>query len=63
MSQDECAEENAMESPFFRLDGQVGPCSPHVDEGDEDVGDAGFRGFQNPFDKSGEFLVPGGTSG
>ena len=52
-----------MESPFFCLDGQMGPCSPHVDEGKEDVGDAGFGGIQNSLDKSGELLVPGGTGG
>jgi len=45
MSQDECAKENAMKTPVFRLNGQVGPCPPHVDEGDEDVGDAHFGGI------------------
>jgi hypothetical protein len=61
MSQDKGAEENSMGGPFFGLDGQVGLCPPHVDEGDEDIGDAHFGGVQNPLDKLGEFL--GGTDG
>ena len=63
MSQDERAEENAMESPVFCLDGQVGPCPSHVDESDEDIGDADFGGIQHLFDELGEFLVLGGPGG
>lgn len=58
MSQDERAEENTMKSPFLCLDGQVRPRSPHVDEGDEEIGDARFGRVQYPFDKLGEFFVP-----
>ena len=63
MSQDEGTEENTMKSPFFGLDGQMGPCPPHVDEGDEDIGDAHFGGVQYPLDELCEFLVLGGTGG
>jgi len=63
MSQEERAKENAVKSPILRLDAQVGPCPPHVDEGDEDIGDAHFGGIQNPLDELGEFLVLGGTGG
>ena len=63
MSQDDGAEKDAMKSPLFRLDGEVGPCPPYVDEGGEDVGDAHFGGIQNPFDELCELLVLGGPCG
>lgn len=63
MSQDEGAEEDAVKSPLFRFDRQVGPGPPHVDEGDEDVGDAHFGGIQDPLDELGEILVLGGAGG
>ena len=61
MSQNESAEENAMESPFFRLDGQMGPCPPHIDEGDKDIGDGYLGGIQDSLDERGEFLILGST--
>lgn len=50
-----------MESPFFRLDGQMGPCPPHIDEGDKDIGDGYLGGIQDSLDERGEFLILGST--
>ena len=63
VSQNQSAEEDAMMGPFFGLDGQMGSCSPHVDEGDEDVGDAHFGGIQDSLGELGELFFFGSTRG
>ena len=58
---DESAEENTVESPFLRLDGEEWLSSLDVDECDEEVGDRDFSSLDNVRDKLSELGVLAGA--
>ena len=62
-SDDESAEENAVQCPLFGLDGEVWPGAFDVDEGDEDVGESGLGSLDDCRDELGKFGVLVGAGG